>query len=36
MKSCISTSNNGMKKLLLSRFDIVEVNTDDSSCEHIV
>ena len=31
MKGCISTPNIGMKKLLLSRFDIVEVNEFNTS-----
>jgi len=31
MKGCISTPNIGMKKLLLSRFDIVEVNEFNAS-----
>lgn len=31
MKGCISTPNIGMKKLLLSRFDVVEVNEFNTS-----
>ena len=31
MKGCISTPNIGMKKILLSRFDIVEVNEFNTS-----
>ena len=31
MKGCISTPNIGMKKLLLSRFDIVEINEFNTS-----
>ena len=31
MKGCISTPNIGMKKMLLSRFDIIEVNEFNTS-----
>lgn len=31
MKGCISTPNIGMKKLLLSRFDIIQVNEFNTS-----
>ena len=31
MKGCISTPNIGMKKMLLSRFDIMEVNEFNTS-----